>query len=150
MLERDNSREEKLTSEAKSKAEKNIYIKEFANELTGQTIPLYVYLVDIKIEKSHRVINFTRGMARSDASYDELSFLFNNELFYPEFIFIDDNRIIENANVGDRLDIVAKVDKAELNNNKLTLNFIVLELVKNYGEYGALHDDRLKVVYRRK
>ena len=111
---------------------------EFANSLIGKTFYLYINIIDIRESNGRREIIIANP---SDDFY---------------FSLYDNNKVIENAKKGDKIDIVVIAEKwfYEKNSifktiNNLYIPFKVIELEENYGTSqpiidGLLKDERLR------
>ena len=111
---------------------------EFANSQIGKTYNLYIDILDINVVNGHRQINIAQV---------------STDIY---FRILDDDKNIENAKRGDKMDIIVTVDRWYYEKNTLfpTLEILyiilkVIEMEKNYGyNYpvinNLLKDERLR------
>jgi translation initiation factor 1 (eIF-1/SUI1) len=113
--------------------------KKFADNLLDKTMNLYVRLIDIKQIDGHRNIIMEESRLLSS---------------YIKFHFYDDDKVIQNVNAGDKIDIVVKVEKYQfINQNNsfssesiLNVYFKIIGFENNEGDFSPFFhlDQRIK------
>jgi flagellar basal body-associated protein FliL len=125
---------------------------EYIKSLDSKTLKLYVRLADIYSRNGHRIADFWIINNRNNDimkyfryQYEEKNIITKHIYDDIKFIFYDDDKIITDVLVYDRLDIVADVINISKADNKYTIISKIIELEKNYGETNNTYD---RYVYR--
>jgi hypothetical protein len=160
---------EDMTSEDIAKGKPAIelekdFLKDYAREMEGRRLNLFVKILDVRIDQNHRIIelqdhpkqnNILSYNKEREEQLDEL--LRKSRIDTAEksgrwfdvkaigtiaFVFYDDNRILENVHRGDLMDIRVEVEKADFARNVITVYCNILEVLENYGTTKPLDEDR--------